>query len=126
MRIRPGLEHEFLEVMASYRNVGDLQGMDIARLVEMFCEEFDHLREEEEPDFGEAWKMFLEEHKNHVNAMPMVGLILYNVITYWEMGPLLGAQLPTLERIVLRDTIQDIADEIDRRSAESGNDPTPE
>lgn len=120
MRIRPGLEAEFEEMCENYSNANE-QGKDLVVLIKMFGDQFDYMRGEVEPNFAEAWSMFLEEHKHQVNVQPMVGLMLYVLVSYWDMGPLLGSQLPTLERILLRDTVQDISDEIKRRSEEFGN-----
>jgi hypothetical protein len=119
MRLVPNLSGEFEELCESYAAV-DQQGKDIVTLVKMFGDEYDYLRFEVAPEFVMAWEAFLEEHKHQV-TVPMVGLILYVLITYWDMGPLLATQLPTLERILIRDTVQDISDEIDRRSAANGN-----
>lgn len=120
MRVVRNLAGEFEELCASYAAV-DQQGKDIVTLVKMFGDKYDHVRSDGIPDFRAAWAEFLDEHKHQVNAMPQVGLILYVLITYWEDGQLLAVQLPTLERMLVRDTISDISDEIDRRSAANGN-----
>lgn len=120
MRVAPNLVREFEELSAAYSAV-DQQGKDIISLVRLFGDEYDYLRLEEDPDFGAAWAKFLDEHKHQMTVMPMVGLVLYLIITYWDMGQVLAVKLPTLERMTVRDTQQDISDEIDRRSAESGN-----
>lgn len=120
MKVVSNLSQEFDEVCASY-SAHDQQGKDIVTLVKLFGDEYDHLRSETEPDFRGAWDKFLDEHKHQIIVMPMLGLVLYNLITYWDMGQMLYSSLPTLEKMLVRDTVQDISDEINRRSAVNGN-----
>lgn len=120
MRVVSSLIGEFEELCAEYSAV-DQQGKDIVTLVRLFGDENDHLREQEDPDFVVAWEKFLGEHKHQITVMPQVGLILYVLVTYWDMGQMLAESLPTLERMALRDTVQEISEEIDRRSAASGD-----
>jgi len=120
MRLVPNLAQEFEDICQDYLASGDPIGKDIVTLVKMFGEEYDHIRSDGIPDFGVAWVKFLEEHKHQMVVSPMVGLVLYYLITYWEDGQLLGVQLPTLERMLLRDTVSEISEEIERRSAANG------
>jgi hypothetical protein len=125
VRLVPNLADEFGQLSAEYDSV-DQQGKDMIALVKMFGDEYDHLRREEEPDFGGAWTKFLDEHKHQLNVAPMTGLVLYFLITYWDMGPMLYDALPTLEKMLIRDTVQEISAEINRRSAQYGNAVIPE
>jgi hypothetical protein len=125
MRLVPHLSQEFEELCAHYAAV-DQEGKDIVSLVKLFGDTYDHLRSEEDPDFVVAWETFLNEHKHQVTVMPMLGLVLHILVAYWDMGPMLYEALPTLEKMVLRDTIQEISDEIDRRSEVNGNAVAPE
>ena len=120
MKISPNLEHEFEELCAEYSS-HDSQGRDIVFLVKEFGDRHHGLSHEPGPHFAEAWSLFLEEHKHHV-TVGMVGMILYVLVTYWDMGASLFESLPPLEKILLRDSVQDISDEIQRRSA-NGNEP---
>jgi len=120
MRVVPNLAQEFEDVCAEYLASGDPMGRDIVTLVKMFGDEYDHIRSDGTPDYRTAWTTFLDEHKHQMVVTPMVGLVLYYLITYWEDGQVLGVQLPTLERMLVRDTVSEISDEIHRRSAANG------
>lgn len=120
MRLVPHLSQEFEELCAHYAAV-DQEGKDIVSLVKLFGEEYDHVRSEKDPDYVVAWETFLNQHKHQVTVMPMLGLVLHILVTYWEDGHLLYETLPTLEKMVLRDTIQEISDEIERGSEANGN-----
>ena len=118
MRVVANLAQEFEEMCQDYLASGDPIGRDIAVLVRKFGDDADQV----EPDgYGAAWAKFLEEHKHQMIVSPMTGLILHFIITYWEGGQVLALQLPTLERMLVRDTISDISDEINRRSEANGN-----
>lgn len=119
MRVVPNLAGEFAEMCASYSAL-DQQGKDIVTLINMFGDEYDDLPSESE-ELTMAWFRFLDEHKHQVSVMPMVGLVLYHLVTYWDKGQLLFEALPTLEKMVIRDTVQEISQEIDRRSEANGN-----
>lgn len=121
MRVVPSLAAEFEEMCEQYSNAPDPAGKDIVILVKMFGDENDRLRLEVEPDFRAAWDKFLDEHKHQITVSPMLGLILHILVTYWDMGQLLFPQLPTLEKMLLRDIVQEISEEIQRRSAANGN-----
>lgn len=114
MRLVTNLANEFEELCEAYRLTP--QGKDIVTLTIMFGQENDHLHDEEEPDFAGAWAKFLEEHKHQMTVSPMVGLLLYLLITYWDLGTQLALKLPTLERMLVRDTVQEISDEIHRKA----------
>lgn len=118
MRLAPNLAQEFEEICAEYEAV-DQQGRDMVALIKAFGDEYDHLRSESNPDFQGAWEEFLEEHKSQVTSA-MVGMILYMLIMYWDLGSMLGDQISIMERILVRDTVQDISEEIERRS-KNGN-----
>ena len=115
MRLVPNLAAEFEEVCAQYDVSPDPLAKDVITLVKMFGDQND-----DNDSLKSAWLEFLEEHKHQV-TITMVGMILYLLITYWEKGQVLGVNLPTLERILVRDTVQQISDEIDRKSAANGN-----
>lgn len=121
MRLVPSLAQEFEEMCEHYSTSSDPAGKDIVILVKMFGDQYDHLRSETEPDFRGAWEKFLDEHKSQISVSPMAGLILYILVTYWDMGPMFWLGLPTLERMLVRDTIQEISEEINRRSVANGN-----
>lgn len=121
MRVVPGREREFEQLCEHYVSADDPAGKDIVTLVQMFAEENDFLRSEDEADFRGAWEVFLGNHKNEVSVVPTLGLILYVLVTYWDMGQLLAVSLPTCERMLIRDTIAEMSREIDRRSAENGD-----
>ena len=119
MRLVPGLAGEFEELCAEYSAV-DQQGRDIVTLVKMFCESHDHFEGGvQNRDYVNAWEAFLSDHKHQV-TVPMVGQIIYLLVTYWANGQRLYENLPHLEKILLRDTVQEISDEINRRSAAAG------
>lgn len=117
MKVVPNLVGEFEELCAEYSAHGD-QGKDIVILVKMFGEANDNLH-----TLGGLkmnWVKFLEEHHRQM-TMPMTGMILYVLVTYWHLGQKLFEALPTLEKMLLRDTVQEISEEIDRKSAANGN-----
>ena len=118
MRLVPNLAREFENVCAEYEAKGPM-GVDLVALVKMFGDNYDHVRAN--GNFAAAWAEFLDEHKHQLIVTPMTGLLLYNLVTYWEDGQMFAVQLPTLERMLIRDTVSDISEEIDRRSAENGN-----
>lgn len=119
MRVVPNLAAEFEEICAQYSAV-DQQGKDIVALVKMFGYEYDHLDDYSIPDFGGAWRTFLGEHQ-HQMTVPMTGQVLYLLLTYWSLGQVMYQELPQLEKMLLRDTVQEISDEIQRRSVDNGN-----
>lgn len=116
MRIVPNLEREFEELCVEY-SAHDEQGRDIVFLVKEFAENCDDTRPrlETDLDYSVAWREFLEEHKHQVTSQ-MIGMIIYTLMTYWDMGRVLYDALPPLEKILLRDTVQEISEEIERRS----------
>lgn len=118
MRVVANLAQEFEEMCQDYLASGDPVGRDIAILVRKFGDDADQAGPD---DYGAAWAKFLEEHKHQMIVSPMTGLVLHLIITYWENGQALALQLPTLERMLVRDTISDISDEIKRRSEANGN-----
>lgn len=120
MRLVPNLAQEFEDICSDYLASGDPIGRDMVTLVKMFGDEYDYVRSDGIADFRYSWTEFLEAHKHQMVVTPMVGLVLYYLITYWEDGQLLWAQLPTLERMLVRDTVSQISDEIERRSAANG------
>jgi hypothetical protein len=115
MRVVTNLAGEFEDVCENYEAHGP-QGRDMVTLIKKFGDEYDHLRSEEDPDFVVAWETFLQEHQHQMIVHPMTGLILYNLITYWDMGQMFYTALPTLEKMLVRDTVMEISDEIDRKS----------
>lgn len=120
MRVVSNLVHEFEEIKTEYSNF-DQQGQDIATLVVMFGDEYDYFDEDTDSlDFKMAWEKFLGEHSHQVNSN-MVGLIIHLLVTYWQQGHQFFKALPPLEKILARDTVQEISEEIDRRSAANGD-----
>ena len=120
MRVISNLAGEFELLCADYIN-GGVEGKDLVALVMIFGDEYDHLGEDDsEFEFTKAWTKFLGEHKHQVTVQ-MVGLLLNTLVTYWPPGEKLYAALPVLEKILLRETIQNISDYIAWRSAENGN-----
>jgi hypothetical protein len=115
MRVIPNLAQEFEEICAEY-NAHDQASKDIVTLVKMFGNEYDDLTSE----FEKPWADFLEDHQ-HQATVKMIGMVIYLLLTYWENGQLLFGDLPLLEKMLLRDTFQDISDEIERRSAANGD-----
>lgn len=120
MRLVSSLAQEFGEVCAHYEGYGPA-GKDIVTLVKLFGDTYDHIRGDDIPDFAAAWAEFLGEHSHEMIVSPMTGLVLYNLLTYWEDGQLMAVQLPTLERMLIRDTTSDISEEINRRSEANGS-----
>lgn len=120
MRVVPNLKQEFEEVCAHYEGYGPV-GKDIVTLVKLFGDKYDHIRGDGIPDFAAAWAEFLDEHSHEMIVSPMTGLVLYNLLTYWQDGQLMAEQLPVLERMLIRDTASDISEEIERRSAANGD-----
>lgn len=106
---------EFEEICAEY-NAHDQASKDIVTLTKMFGDEYDELT----TDFKTAWAFFLNEHQ-HQATVKMLGMVIYLLLTYWEKGQMLFEELPLLERMLLRDTFQEISEEIERNSAENGD-----
>jgi hypothetical protein len=115
MRVILNLAQEFEDVCAHYQDSGP-SGKDIVTLVKLFGDKYDHISSDNISDFSSAWTEFLDEHKHQMTVYPMTGLVLYNLITYWDMGQMLFQALPALEKILVRDIVQDISDEINFRS----------
>lgn len=115
MKLLPNMAEEFEEICAEY-NAHDQASRDIVTLVKMFGDEYDELTFE----FGLAWKNFLDEHQ-HQATVKMLGMVIYLLLTYWEKGRLFFEDLPILEKMLLRDTFQEISEEIERRSAANGD-----
>ncbi|HEY6020518.1 MAG TPA: hypothetical protein VIY48_11715 [Candidatus Paceibacterota bacterium] len=113
MRVIPNLEHEFIEICEEYSKV-DQSGKDIITLVKMFAEANEDITPKGLP-LDVAWHDFLNEHARQVTA-PMVEQILYLLLTYWEVGQTFFAFLPPLEKILLREVIFKMSEEIQRRS----------
>lgn len=95
-------------------------GKDLVILIKMFGTENDHLRSENDPDYRGAWERFLDEHSHQMTTFPtpMVGLALYVLINYWDLGSLLYESLPTLEKMMIRDTLLDMSETIKARSVD--------
>lgn len=122
MRLVTNLAQEFEEMCGHYNTSSDPAGKDIVILVNMFGDEYDHLTHESDvASFSRAWEKFLDEHKHQISVTPMCGLILHVLITYWELGHELWEGLPTLEKMLVRDTVAEISEEIDRQSAANSN-----
>lgn len=113
MRVVLNLEQEFIEVCERYSNV-DQSGKDIVTLVKMFAEANEDITVKS-PPLDVAWKDFLHNHQMQVTE-PMVEQILYLLLTYWEVGQTFFAYLPPLEKILLREVIFKMSEEIQRRS----------
>ncbi len=118
MRVIPNKAQEFDQLCDEYSE-HDEQGRDIVILVKMFAEDCDSLKLTTDLDYSVAWRHFLEEHQHQVTSA-MVGMIIYVLMTYWDKGIVLFDALPPMEKILLKDTVQDISEEIERRSAENG------
>ncbi len=119
MKLVPNLAQEFEEVCDHYNNSSDPAGKDIVALIKLFGDAHD-----DTPPGAElraAWDAFLEEHKHQISVTPMCGLIIHVLITYWQSGHALFESLPPLERMLLRDTVMEISEEIDRQSAANSN-----
>jgi hypothetical protein len=87
----------------------------------LFGDEYDEFDDETDAlDFKMAWEKFLGEHQHQVTSN-MVGLIIHLLVTYWQQGHQFFKSLPPLEKILARDTVQEISEEIDRRSAANGD-----
>lgn len=119
MKLVSNLAAEFEELCAYY-SAHDEQGKDIVTLVRMFGDEHDHLQSEMDPDFVAAWEKFLVDHQHQMTVI-MTGMVLYVLTNYWHLGQDLFESLPTLEKMLVRDTVQDISDEIARRSEANRN-----
>lgn len=109
------LTQEFEELCTEY-SAHDVQGRDIIFLVKEFADHCEHREMEMSFDYRDAWRGFLEEHGHQVTVQ-MIGMTIYVLMTYWDKGRELYEALPPLEKILLRDTVQEISDEIERRSA---------
>ena len=115
MRVVPNLVGEFDEICFEYSKV-DQAGKDIVALTKLFGDENDAFDEDTDGvDFHLAWSKFLDEHK-HQMTIPMVGMVIYLLVTYWPQGQRLFRFLPPLEKMLARDTVAEISDEIERRS----------
>lgn len=113
MNLVPNLASEFEEICVEYTK-HDQEGADIITLVKLFDE---YVGDEE---YAVTWKRFLSKHAHQVTA-PMVGQIMYLLVTYWAHGHELFEGFPPLEKILLRDTVQEISDEVHRRSEANGD-----
>ena len=120
MRVVPNLVREFENIKTEYSKF-DQQGQDIATLVVMFADEYDEFDEDTDAlYFKMAWEKFLGEHSHQVTSN-MAGLIIHLLVQYWQHGHQFYKALPPLEKILARETVQDISEEIKRRSAANGD-----
>lgn len=117
MKVVPNLVGEFEELCAAY-SAHDEQGKDIVILVKMFGDANDNLHTS--GSLKISWTRFLEEHHRQL-TMAMTGQVLYVLITYWHLGHQLFESLPILEKMLVMDTVQEISEEIDRKSAANGS-----
>ena len=113
MELVPNLAGEFEEICAEYA-AHDQEGADIIALVKLFDGYVG-----DEP-YEATWKKFLSKHA-HQMTVPMVGQVMYLLVTYWAYGHKLYECFPPLEKILLRDTVQDISEEIQRKSEANGD-----
>lgn len=120
--VRTHLVREYDELSAHYRAANE-QGRDVVSLAEMFVDEYGYLEAGgDKTDFELAWRDFLGLHQHQMIVHPtMAGLVIYLLVNYWDQGEKLYEALPTLEKMLLRDTVQMMSDEINRRSAENGD-----
>lgn len=119
MRIIASLEAEFIDVCFEYPKRP--YGQDIITLVTKFADEYDYFDEDTDNlMIRMAWGQFLDEHQ-HQMTIPMVGMVIYLLLTYWPEGQRMFQALPTLEKMLLRDTFSEISDEIDKQSAANGD-----
>lgn len=120
MRVIPNLGLEFEELCIEY-SAHSPSGQDMITLVRKFMSEHDHFDNGvSNGEYSHSWDVLLKEHMNQMTVQ-MVGMVIYLLTTYWAYGARLYENLPPLEKILLRDTVQEISDEIERRSAVSGN-----
>lgn len=120
MLVVPNLAREFDELCDEYAKF-DQDGRDIIVLVKLFGDAYDDFSDDTESVvLSTAWQNFLDEHQYQM-SMTMAGLVLYLLITYWPQGQKMYPTLPVLEKMLLRDTIQQMSEEIERRSAENSD-----
>lgn len=120
MRVIPNMAEEFEEICAEY-NAHSPSGRDIVTLTKMFMDKHDYFEKGvQNSEYSHAWDILLKEHMNQA-SIQMVGMVLYLLVTYWQYGQRLYENLPALEKMLLRDTVQEISEEIQLRSAANGD-----